>query len=68
MNQELYSVKQVMEMTSLGRTLIYQMISEGHLPAKKCGNRTLIAREDLMTWIGGLPSVHNQRQGKVNDC
>jgi excisionase family DNA binding protein len=40
----------------LGRGFLYQQISQGRLPARKAGRRTLIALTDLATWLEALPT------------
>jgi len=60
MNQNtnsLLSISEVLDMSGLGRTKIYQEISQGRLKALKCGRRTLIPSESIQAWISSLPSV-----------
>lgn len=49
------SVAEVCRESGLGRTLVYEAIGSGDLPARKAGRRTLILRADLETWLGRLP-------------
>ncbi len=42
-----YSVSEACRVSSLGRTKIYQLISEGKLDARKLGTRTLILADSL---------------------
>lgn len=46
-----YGIKQAVDATGLGRSKIYQEISEGRLPTFKVGSRTLIAADDLAAWL-----------------
>jgi excisionase family DNA binding protein len=41
----------------IGRTVLYELIREGKLPARKCGRRTVILADDLRHWIDGLPAI-----------
>lgn len=41
----------------IGRTKIYEAISEGRLRARKLGKRTLILRADLSSFLDNLPMV-----------
>ena len=46
-----YGIRQACEATGLGRSKLYQEISEGRLPVFKVGSRTLIAASDLEAWL-----------------
>ncbi len=46
-----YSVEEAAEQLSIGRTLAYQLISEGRLVSIKIGHRRLVARADLDAFI-----------------
>ena len=46
-----FSVSEVSEVTSLGRSSIYQEIQAGRLATFKVGSRTLIHADDLNRWI-----------------
>ena len=46
-----FGIRQACEATGLGRSKIYQEISEGRLPVFKVGSRTLIAADDLSAWL-----------------
>jgi len=56
-----YGIRQACETTGLGRSKLYQEISEGRLRTFKVGSRTLIAAEDLSEWLnsyrdGNIPN------------
>lgn len=40
-----------------GRSLIYDLIRDGKLPARKVGARTIILAEDIDAFIAALPAV-----------
>lgn len=46
-----YSVADACRVTSLGKTLIYQMIAKGQLEVRKVGKRTLIPAASLRALI-----------------
>ena len=46
-----YGIKQAVEATSVGRSLIYQEIRAGNIKVFKIGARTLIAADDLKSWL-----------------
>jgi hypothetical protein len=39
-------------------TSAYAEIKAGRLIARKCGNRTLIAKADERAWLNSLPKLH----------
>ncbi len=52
-----YSVADACRVSTLGRTRIYQLISEGRLRVRKIGKRTLIPADSLHALISGLPEA-----------
>jgi excisionase family DNA binding protein len=40
---------------NLGTTKLYELLKDGELKARKCGRRTLIAREEAERWFASLP-------------
>jgi len=62
-NRTMYSIPEIMEMSGLGRTKIYQEISDGYLRAKKIGARTVIPIEAYTDWVNNLPDyLENQNK------
>ena len=53
-----YSIPEVSRETGLGKTTVYKAISDGHLRAKKFGNRTLILSIDLDQFLNSLPEIN----------
>lgn len=49
-----FSIPEVCQISSIGRTRVYGEIKAGNLRAKKCGRRTVIRAEDLDAWLDGL--------------
>jgi predicted DNA-binding transcriptional regulator AlpA len=54
-----YSVDELVRLTSLGRTLIYNEIREGRLVPTKRGRRTIFTRESVRAWLA-LPDGPNR--------
>jgi excisionase family DNA binding protein len=57
LNREAVSIAEAAAMAGLGRTKIYEAISNGFLRARKCGKRTLILRDDLRSYLSNLPEA-----------
>lgn len=57
MDKRAYSLPEVVKLTSLGRSKIYENIASGDLRAVKLGKRTLILSEDLDAFLKNLPAV-----------
>jgi excisionase family DNA binding protein len=51
------SVLEACRIAGIGRTKIYQAITEGQLKARKYGKRTIILRGDLQEFLAALPVV-----------
>jgi excisionase family DNA binding protein len=58
-----YSVAQATKVAGVGRTSLCQAISEGKLPARKHGRRTLILRDDLVNYLESLPRWTSEVDG-----
>ena len=50
-----YSVVEAARIAGIGRTGLYQLISEGAIPIVKIGIRTLVRRSDLEAFMAALP-------------
>jgi len=57
LQREALSIAEVGAVAGLGRTKIYEAISDGRLRARKCGKRTLVLRDDLRDFLASLPSA-----------
>ena len=51
-----YSVRDLMRLTSLGRTRVFQEVREGRLVRTKCGRRTIFTHENVRIWLASLKS------------
>jgi len=47
-----YSIKEACEALSVGKTTIYELISNGSLKRVKIGSKTVIPRSSLMALLG----------------
>ena len=50
------------EMTGIGRTTTYGLLTDGTLRAVKAGGRTLIDVEHGLAWLRSQPPGQNQRE------
>ena len=50
-----HSISEVVKLTGVGRSVLYEQIGEGRLRVRKLGRRTLIFDADLKTWLASLP-------------
>jgi excisionase family DNA binding protein len=57
LQREGLSILEACTVAGIGRTKIYEAISEGRLKARKFGKRTIVLRADLQTFLSGLPVV-----------
>lgn len=54
------SVKEAAEYARIGKWTVYTAIRSGKLPARQVGHRLLIDRNDLDTWIQGMPPANGR--------
>ena len=57
MHREGLSVSEACRVSGIGRTKMYEAISDGRLKARKLGKRTLVLRGDLQAFLDNLPVV-----------
>lgn len=55
--QRAFSVRQISEIYSIGRTKIYEELKSGRLRARKIGKHTVILEEDAEDWLRRLPVI-----------
>jgi excisionase family DNA binding protein len=55
--REALNIAEVCAAAGIGRTKVYEAISEGRLKARKCGKRTLVLTADLRDFLAALPSA-----------
>lgn len=58
-----YSIDQLSDMTSIGRTKIYDEIKERRLVARKSDGRTIVLHEEAMAWLRAMPTVVTWEEG-----
>lgn len=49
-----YSVPELQQLTSIGRSFLYEEIRQGRLRATKAGRRTLFLADDVVAWLEGM--------------
>jgi excisionase family DNA binding protein len=54
------SVIEAARMLGVGRSTLYGLIRQGHLPIRKLGKRTLILKTELEAFINALPSASDK--------
>jgi excisionase family DNA binding protein len=57
LQREGLSIAEACAVAGIGRTKIYEAITEGSLKARKCGKRTLVLRDDLRDFLASLPGA-----------
>ena len=57
LRREGLSISDACEVAGIGRTKIYQAITDGSRKARKCGARTLVLRDDLRAFLDALPQA-----------
>jgi excisionase family DNA binding protein len=62
--EQLYSISNIVNLSGICRTKIYEEINTGRLPAKKMGRRTLIPKSKYKGWIDNLPDYPKEDDGK----
>lgn len=58
---KMYSITEIIEMSGLGRTKIYEEIGDGYLRAKKIGARTVIPAAAYTDWVNNLPDYLSKK-------
>jgi len=59
----IYNIKEVMVLTGLGRSTIYNEIKTGRLQKMKIGRRTGFTNGALVAWINVRPTVSEENPG-----
>ena len=57
----LFDLRDVMRITALKRSALYEALSTGRLEARKMGRRTFVTRAALDQFIDGLPAWEPER-------
>lgn len=52
-----FTIPEAVNTSGIGRTMLYAMIKQGRLEARKLGNRTLIPASSLQALVDGLPKL-----------
>ncbi len=59
-----YSINEVVELTGVSRSRLYELIAAGELRTRKLGRRTLVLSADLTQWLSSLPERDELPAGK----
>lgn len=51
--KQTYTVEEAAEILGLGKTLTYNLVRVGKIPAIKCGKRWIIPVERFHSWLNG---------------
>lgn len=65
MEKLLYSIREAMAATGMGKTTLYSHIGAGHLPIVKIGNRTCITADALREFISNdwpVPATYRKHK------
>jgi hypothetical protein len=52
-----YSIRELAQMSGLGRSLLYEEVKAGRLIVTKVGRRSIILYDDALTWLARLPKL-----------
>lgn len=55
-----YRVKDAARLMGIGRSKVFELIKDGHLPAIKIGGATLVLRVDIIAFLEGAPQTHGR--------
>lgn len=55
-NKLAFSVEELCSELTIGRTRLYQLVSNGQLKARKLGRRTVFLKSDVDAYLNSLPS------------
>jgi excisionase family DNA binding protein len=58
-----FTIPEAAQCSSLGQTSIYKAIRDRQLKARKYGTRTIITRNDLMSFLENLPIETKRPEG-----
>lgn len=62
-----YTVGEACAIARSGKTVLYQAIKSGELPAYKRGRRTLVRPADLRHWVDRLPLIETKSKDLHSD-
>jgi predicted DNA-binding transcriptional regulator AlpA len=59
-----YSVRETLEVISIGRTSLYDLVNRGELNPAKFGKKTLFLASDLAAFLTRLPNSKSRSAGR----
>ena len=57
MNPYSFTVDEACKHSGIGRTKLFELLSNGEIPRRKLGRKTLILAEDLKAFVESLPTT-----------
>lgn len=63
-DKKFYTVKEVINLCSIGKTSVYNAINNNKIKAVKFGSKTLICADSLESFVNNLPVINNDKEGK----
>lgn len=57
-HRKAHDIPSVCQITSMKRAMVYMLIKDGRLKAKKIGKRTVVLDDDLQDFLDNLPAYH----------
>lgn len=68
LEKKLYSIEDVIEATSLGRTTLFALVRDGKIRSVKVGRRRMISAAALDEFIAGLEECQADTQEESSDA
>ena len=62
--KEAYGIDELVKMSPLGRTYLFQAIKEKKLIAQKAGRRTIVTRENFQAFLRSLPAAGGHKKSQ----
>ena len=63
-----YTVASACAALGVGRTRLYELISQGKIEARACGGRTLIPAQSLFDFVSALPAAQVGAQHREHEA
>jgi hypothetical protein len=57
-NKLAYSISELSEMSSVGRSFLYEEINAGRLIVTKAGRRSILLHGGALAWLSNLPKLN----------
>jgi excisionase family DNA binding protein len=67
-NKLAFSISELAELASVGRSFIYEEIKSGRLKLKKAGRRSLILCDEAKAWLEAMPNSATKAKKTSSDA